>query len=54
LNEGIAGSDDIDAVKRSTKTGRPAGKFDFVDKIEKLTGRLLQRQKPGPKKKQKI
>jgi len=24
-----------------------------VNKLEKLTGRLLQRQKPGPKKKQK-
>jgi len=53
LDKGIAGSDDIDTVKRSTRTGRPAGDFDFVDKLEKLTGRLLQRQKPGPKKKQK-
>jgi hypothetical protein len=29
----------------------PAGDHDFVKKIEKLTGRVLQRQKPGPKKK---
>jgi len=53
LDERIAGSDDIDNVRKSTRTGRPAGDFDFVNKIEKLTGRLLQKQKPGPKKKQK-
>ena len=48
LDERVAGSDDIDNVRRSTRTGRPAGDFDFVNKIEKLTGRLLQKQKPGP------
>ncbi len=53
LDEGIAESDGIDNVRRSTRTGRPAGDFEFVNKLEKLTGRLLQRQKPGPKKKQK-
>lgn len=30
-----------------------AGDLDFVKKIEKLTGRILQRQKPGPKRKEK-
>ena len=52
LDERIVGSDDMDTVRRSTRTGRPAGDFVFVNKIEKLTGRLLQKQKPGPKKKQ--
>jgi len=51
LDERIAGSDDMDNVRRSTRTGRPAGDLYFVNKIEKLTGRLLQKQKPGPKKK---
>jgi putative transposase len=37
-------------VRRATRTGRPAGDHSFVKKIEKLTGRLLQREKPGPKK----
>jgi len=53
LNERYEGKDDIDNVRKATKTGRPAGSHDFVQKIEKLTGRLLQRQKPGPKKKYK-
>jgi len=53
LDEQIAGSEDMDTVRRSTRTGRPAGDVSFVNKIEKLTGRLLQKQKPGPKKKQK-
>jgi len=53
LNERYEGKDDIDSVRKATKTGRPAGSHDFVQKIEKLTGRLLQRQKPGPKKKYK-
>jgi len=52
LDERIAGSDDMDNVRRSTRTGRPAGDLYFVNKIEKLTGRLLQKQKHGPKKKQ--
>jgi putative transposase len=43
--------EDIDKVRRSTRTGRPLGNDDFMKKIQKLTGRMLQRQKPGPKKK---
>ncbi len=53
LDERIDGNDDIDIVRKSTRTGRPAGDLDFVKKIEKLTGRILQRQKPGPKRKEK-
>lgn len=51
LTERIDGNDEIAHVRKATKTGRPAGNQEFVQKIEKLTGRLLQRQKPGPKKK---
>jgi len=51
LDERIATSDGTDNVIGSTRTGRPAGDLYFVNKIEKLTGRLLQKQKPGPKKK---
>jgi hypothetical protein len=43
-------SDDVPDVRRSTRTGRPTSDYDFVKKIEKLTGRMLRRQKPGPKK----
>lgn len=53
LDEQIEGMEDVHNVRRSTKTGRPAGNHDFVKKIEKLTGRLLQREKPGPRKREK-
>ena len=53
LDEQGEGTDDVNDVRRATKTGRPAGDHNFVKKIEKLTGRLLQREKPGPKQKQK-
>lgn len=51
LDEQIEGGDVVNNVRRATKTGRPAGDHDFVKKIEKLTGRLLRREKPGPKNK---
>lgn len=50
LLETTEDNDDVPRVKLSTQTGRPAGDHDFVKKIEKLIGRTLQRQKPGPKK----
>ena len=34
-------------------TGRPLGDNDFIDRLEKITGRLLYKKKPGPKKKEK-
>ncbi len=41
----------LDKVRRSMKTGRPAGPSDFLKVIEELTGRTLEPKKPGPKKK---
>jgi len=32
-------------------TGRPLGSPTFIDRLESLVGRLLKRQKPGPKPK---
>lgn len=51
LLETTEDSDHLRGLKRATRTGRPAGDHDFIKKIEKITGRTLQRQKPGPKKK---
>jgi len=42
-------ADDIEILRRHTRTGRPAGSRDFIEKIEVLSGRHLQRRKPGPK-----
>jgi len=38
-------------LRRHERTGRPLGNDTFVDKLEKLTSRVLRKQKPGPKKK---
>jgi len=31
------------------RTGRPLGNEEFIDRLEKLTGRNLKKEKPGPK-----
>ena len=37
-------------LRRHERTGRPLGSDDFLLKLEKLTSRVLRKQKPGPKK----
>ncbi len=39
----------LDAFRRSARTGRPLGSAAFVADLETRTGRMLARQKPGPK-----
>ena len=39
-------------LRQHERTGRPAGGSGFVAALEALTGRLLRRQKPGPKRSQ--
>ena len=41
-----------DRFRLHERTGRPLGDEAFLMRIEELTGRVLQRQKPGPKKKE--
>jgi putative transposase len=53
LDEPIEEMNDVYNVRKATKTGRPSGDQDFVKKIEKLTGRVLLKKKPGPGNKQK-
>jgi len=45
LDEGIVESDDIDNVRRSTRTGRPAVDFEFVNKLEKADRALVAEAK---------
>lgn len=35
--------------KSHALTGRPLGNSDFIDRLEKITGRCLRKGKPGPK-----
>ena len=44
---------EIAALKKHDRTGRPLGKNAFIDELEILLGRQLKRQKPGPKKRDK-
>jgi len=37
-------------LRQHERTGRPAGSSGFLAALEALTGRLLRRQKPGPKR----
>ena len=39
------------AIEASLRTGRPLGPTQFVERLEHLTGRALQKAKPGPKRK---
>ncbi|HLD82781.1 MAG TPA: hypothetical protein VI976_02410 [Candidatus Omnitrophota bacterium] len=40
---------DVIYLKQHVNTGRPLGDSQFIETIEKLTGRILDKQKPGPK-----
>ena len=40
----------IKAFREHERTGRPLGDDDFQKRLEKKLGRVLRRQKPGPKK----
>ena len=39
-------------LRRATRTGRPAGSYDFVQRIEQVTGRDLSIGRPGRPRKQ--
>jgi putative transposase len=43
--------EDKDSIKMHSKNGRPLGNEDFLDTVEKITGRKVRPQKPGPKPK---
>jgi len=39
-------------LRRSESSGRPAGSERFVKRLERIVGRVLRRQKPGPRSKE--
>jgi putative transposase len=41
---------EFNAIRKATRTGRPAGNNDFIIAMEGRTGRVLRRAKPGRKK----
>lgn len=42
---------DVKLFKKHARVGRPLGQEGFIEKLEKMTGRILKPQKPGRKKK---
>jgi putative transposase len=48
LAEGLE-ADALDAIRRSERTGRPLGSARFLKRLETKLGRILVKQKPGPK-----
>jgi putative transposase len=49
----LSSDEEIALIQSHERTGRPLGKNKFVDNLEKVLGRRLKPQKPGPKKKVK-
>ena len=47
------GKEETQVLRERTRTGRPLGSPKFVERLERLLLRPLQRRKPGPKPKKK-
>ena len=41
---------ECETLRQHERTGRPLGSDKFMARIERITGRLLRKQKPGPKR----
>ncbi len=48
LNEEV---NDIEQIRKHERTGRPLGSKEFIENIEHILGRIISKQKPGPKPK---
>jgi putative transposase len=46
----LSSDEEVALIQRHERTGRPLGKKRFVDNLEKVLGRRLKPQRPGPKK----
>jgi hypothetical protein len=44
----------VQLIKSSTKANRPAGNSNFIERLEKITGRSFSFNKKGRPKKEKI
>ena len=46
---GEATSGETKQLRQHERTGRPLGNVQFIRRLEQLTGRMLEKLKPGPK-----
>ena len=49
LEQGLRSDKEIERIRAATRTGRPLGNKEFIDSLEKITGRTLSHKKRGPK-----
>jgi putative transposase len=49
LLEGMRSDADLNRIRLATRTGRPLGGEDFIQRLEALTGRTLRPKKRGPR-----
>ena len=52
LLTGAIGEEELQVLRAHERTGRPLGDEKFLARLEKKLGRILRRQKPGPKNQQ--
>ena len=50
LSGGVV-KEDMEKLRLHERTGRPLGDEIFMERLERIVGKILRRQKPGPKKK---
>lgn len=50
LKQGLT-DEEAEGLRSAERTGRPLGSAAFLQGLEKSTGRVLKKQKPGPKRK---
>jgi len=51
LEAGDLSDEAVEAIEAHQRTGRPLGGPAFIERLEKKTGRVLAKRKPGPKPK---
>ena len=52
LSRGLS-DDEVEKFRCHERTGRPLGTDRFLGRLENILGRILHKQKPGPKRSQK-
>jgi len=50
---GKTDEEEIDLLRRHERSGRPLGSRRFIKRIEQKLGMIVQKLKPGPKKRRK-
>ena len=48
------GGQELDQIRKHSRTGRPLGDEEFIGKLECVLGRSMQKKRPGPKIKREL